>query len=181
MGLLALFNSGFYFSLLSVDARRFIFLVIFFTTAVLPMLTVALLALNPRFDYTMQQPRDRIVPLLATAVYYYLGYILLSRIQLFPVFKLFLIASVLVIVVVSMITLSWKISIHMASMGALTGTLFALSFRSGLNPLFLLLTVVIISGMVGTARLLLNKHNLAQVAAGYIIGFLILYLVVYFI
>ena len=181
MGFVALFNSGFYFTVLSGDAKRFVFLVIFFTTAVLPMLTVAILALNPKFDFTMQNTRDRIVPLLTTAIYYYLGFLLLNRIKLFPIFKLFLIASVLVIVILLMITLSWKISTHMASVGGLAGTVFALSFRSGMNPMYIILAVVIISGLVGTARLFLNKHNLSQLAAGYALGFSILYLVVYFI
>lgn len=181
LGFLALFNSGFYFSVLSGDAKRFLLLVVFFTTAILPMLSVAVLALNPKFDITLQTIRDRALPLLFTAIFYYIGFLLLNRIRVFPVFKLFLIASVLVIVIVLMITLRWKISTHMSSVGGLSGTVFALSFRSGLNPIYLILGVVLISGLVGTARLVLNKHNLSQITAGYAVGFIILYLVVYFI
>ena len=69
----------------------------------------------------------------------------------------------------------------MAAIGGLTGTIFALSFRSGTNPLYTLLIVVLISGLVGTARLVLNKHNMAEIVAGYGLGFSILYLVIYFI
>lgn len=180
-GFLALFNSGFYFSVLSGDAKRFVLLVVFFTTAILPMLSVAILALNPKFDITMQSVRDRVLPLLFSAIFYYIGFLLLNRIRIFPIFKMFLIASVLVIVLVLMITLKWKISTHMASVGGLTGTVFALSFRSGLNPLLLIVSVVLISGMVGTARLVLNKHSMSQITAGYALGFTILYLVIYFI
>ncbi len=181
IGFIALFNAGFYFSALSVDAKRFILLVVFFTTAILPMLSVAVLALNPKFDISMESIRDRAIPLLLTAVFYYIGFILLNRIRIFPVFKMFLIASVLVIVVLLMISLRWKISTHMASVGGLTGTVFALSFRSGMNPLLIILGAVLISGMVGTARLLLNKHSLAQIIAGYFVGFTILYLVIFYI
>ena len=181
LGFLALFHSGFYFSVLSGDAKRFVLLVVIFTTAILPMLSVAVLALNPKFDITMQSIRDRAFALLFTAIFYYIGFLLLNRVRVFPIFKLFLIASVLVIVIVLMITLRWKISTHMASIGALSGAVFALSFRSGLNPLFLILGVVLISGLVGTARLILNKHSLSEIAAGYAVGFIILYLVIYFI
>jgi len=69
----------------------------------------------------------------------------------------------------------------MASIGGLAGTVFALSFKTGINPLLIIIMVVLISGVVGTARLLLNKHNLAQLTAGYGLGFLILYFVIYFV
>jgi membrane-associated phospholipid phosphatase len=166
---------------LSVDAKRFIFLVVFFTTAILPVLSVAVLALNPNFDLSMQKTRDRVIPLLSTAIFYYVGFLLLNRIRIFPIFKMFLIASTLVIVLLLIITLKWKISTHMASVGGLAGTVFALSFKTGINPLAIILSVVLVSGLVGSARLLLNKHNLAQLAAGFGLGFLILYFVIYFV
>jgi membrane-associated phospholipid phosphatase len=43
-----------------------------------------------------------------------------------------------------------------------------------------LLALVLVSGLVGTARLVLNKNSLLQVAAGYILGFIVLYPVIYF-
>jgi ABC-type uncharacterized transport system permease subunit len=67
----------------------------------------------------------------------------------------------------------------MAALGGLTGTLFALSFKTGINPLLAVVLAIFISGLVGTARLLLNKHKLWQLIAGYFLGFLILYLVIY--
>lgn len=69
----------------------------------------------------------------------------------------------------------------MAALGSLAGAIFALSFRSGANPAWAIILVVVVSGLVGTARLLLNKHNLQQIIAGYLTGFTILYLVIYFV
>lgn len=181
LGFLLLFNSGFYFSMLNWEAKRFILLVVLFSTGILPMLSVAILALNPNFNISMDNSRDRIVPLLTSSVFYYLGYMLLGRMKAFPVFKLFLLASVLVIVVLLFVSFKWKISNHMAALGGMAGTLFALSFRSGANPLYAILAVVLISGLVGSARLVLNKHTIGQIIAGYALGFSVLYLVVYFI
>ena len=179
LGLILLFNSGFYFSILSWEAKRFILLVVFFSTGILPLLTVAILALNPKFDISLDNSRDRIIPLLFSSVYYYLGYLLMNKMNAFPVFKIFLIASVIVIIALLMISFKWKISNHMAALGGLTGTLFALSFKTGINPLLAVVLAIFISGLVGTARLLLNKHKLWQLIAGYFLGFLILYLVIY--
>ena len=181
LGFLLLLNSGFYYSMLTWEAKRYILLVVFFTTAILPVLSIAILALNPNFNISMQKSKDRIIPLLTTAVYYYLGYMMLKKITVFPAFKLYFLASVLVIIVLMIISFKWKISMHMAAIGGLTATVFALSFRSGMNPLLAILSVVLISGIVATARLILNRHTLLQIAAGYGLGFSILYLVVYFI
>lgn len=181
LGFLLLFNSGFYFSMLTWEAKRFILLVVLFSTGILPILSVAILALNPRFDISMNNSRDRIIPLLTSSVFYYLGFVLLGRMKAFPIFKLFLIASILVIIVLLFISFKWKISNHMAAVGGMAGTMFALSFRSGANPLYAILTVVLISGVVGSARLILNKHSISQIISGYALGFSVLYLVIYFI
>lgn len=181
LGMILLLNSGFYFSMLSWEAKRFIILVVFFTTSVLPLLSVAILALNPKFDLTMGKAKDRIIPFLSTSVFYYMGFVIMNKMKAFPVFKVFMIASVLVIIVMMLVSFKWKISAHMAALGSLGGAIFALSFRSGANPAWAIIMVVVISGLVGTARLLLNKHNLQQIIAGYLTGFTILYLVIYFV
>jgi membrane-associated phospholipid phosphatase len=180
LGFLLLFFSGFYNTMLTTEAKRFILLVIFFSTATLPMLAIAVLAFNPKFDFLMPKSSDSVIPLLFTSVFYYVGFILLGRIHFLPVFKLFMIASVLVIIVLLLVSFKWKISIHMAAIGAVTATFFALSFRAGVNPMSAIIVLVLASGLIGTARLVLNKNNLLQIAAGYILGFLILYPVIYF-
>lgn len=181
LGLFLMLYSGFYFSMISWEAKRFILLVVLFSTGILPMLTVAVLALNPRFDINMRNSRDRIVPLLFSSTFYYLGYMLLNKVKAFPVFKVFMIASVLVIIVLLLVSFKWKISSHMAALGAMAGTFFAFSFRSGVNPVGPIVLIILVSGIVGSARLILNKHNLWQIAAGFFSGFLILYLVIYFV
>lgn len=180
LGLVLLLNSGFYFAMLSWEAKRFVLLVVFFTTCILPMLSVAIMALNSKFDISMPQSRDRILPLLASSMFYYLGFFLLSKVRAFHELKLFMVASVLVIIALLVISFRYKISNHMAAIGGLAGTLFALSFRSGVNPVYSIMLVVLVSGLVGTARLILGKHNLGQIIAGYALGFSSLYLVIYF-
>lgn len=181
LGFLILFNSGFYFSIINWEVKRYVLLTVLFSTGILPMLSVAILAINPKFDINMDKSRDRIIPLLFSSVFYYIGFILLGRMKAFPVFKLFLVASVFVIIILLIISFRWKISTHMAAIGGLTGTVFALSFRSGTNPMYTILILVLVSGIVGTARLILEKHTISQLIAGYGIGFIILYLVIFFI
>lgn len=179
-GFILLFFSGFYENMLTGEAIRFILLVIFFSTATLPMLSAAILSFNSKFDLLMKDKRDRIVPLLLTSIFYYIGFVLLGRIHFLSMFKLFMIGGVLLIICLLFISFKWKISIHMAAIGAVTATFFAISFRSGVNPVNALVILVIVSGLIGTSRLVLNKNSLLQVAAGYVLGFIVLYPVIYF-
>ena len=181
LGVLLMLNSGFYFSMLSWEAKRYILLVVFFTTSILPMLAVSIKAINPRFDINMSKSTDRVFPQLAASIFYYIGFVLLGKVNLFPVFKLFMLASVLVIVALLLISFKWKISNHMAAIGAVAGLFFALSFRKGLNPVYSLLIIILVSGLIGTARLVLKKHSILEIIAGYALGFIVLYLVVYFV
>lgn len=181
LGFILLFYSGHYFSFLNWEAKRFVMMVVLFSTAVLPLLAMTLLTINPRFDLSFKTGTQRTFPLVFSSIFYYLGYILLSRINAYPFFKIVLIASVLVILGLIVVSLKWKISSHMASMGALTGMLLALSFRTGNNPYWVFVIVIMATGLAGSAQLYLGKNKPWHLLTGYVIGFLILYLVIYFV
>jgi membrane-associated phospholipid phosphatase len=129
----------------------------------------------------MDKHTDRIVPLAFTSVYYYLGYFLIGKIYIYPVFKVFLIASVLVIIALLLISFKWKISNHLAAIGGFTGTIIALSYRMGMNPVMIIISTIIVAGLVGSARIYLEKHSLPQVLAGFALGLIVLYLAVLFV
>jgi len=179
-GFLALFFSGFYFSLFSWELKWYILKAILFTTCILPLLTLAILALKPGFDIKMEKASDRVLPLLFTSVYYFLGFYLFRRITIFPSIKIFMAASALVLIALMLISLKWKISCHTASIGAMMGTAFGMSFRFGMNPVSVITAMVLAAGLVGTSRMILGQHNLKQTLSGFALGFTVLYLAIYF-
>ncbi len=181
LGFILMFRSGFYFSFIPWEAQRFVLLVVLFSTAVLPMLAVALLAMKPGFDLSMEKKSDRLMVFLFTAAFHYLGFVLLNRAQVYPVFKILLIASALVVIALLFVSLKWKISSHMAALGSLSGAFFTLAFRTGINPIPALILLVVVSGLTGSARIMLAKNSLAQLISGYLLGLLILSLVVSFV
>jgi len=176
-GFLLLFYSGFYFAMLNWDVKRFILLIVFFSTCILPLLTIALLSMSDRFNRTMDKNTDRVIPLMFCAIYYYAGYYLLGRLPIFPVYKVFLLSTVLVIILLMVVSLRWKISNHTASIGGLTGALIALSFRLQVNTSGILMLVFLIAGLIGTSRLILKKHNPSQIYAGYALGFSVMFFI----
>ena len=180
-GFLLLSNSGFYFALLPWSIKKLLLLVVLLFTCLLPVLGLGLLSLSSKFDMKMEKSTDRILPLLMSSVFYYLGYLILERMPLFPIYNLFLIACVLVQIALIIISLRWKISAHSAAIGGLIGGMMGLSFRLQENPWLILSFLILVAGMVGTSRLILLKHTNGEVYAGFTIGFLIMNLVITFI
>ena len=156
-------------------------MIVIFSTAVLPLLSMGMLAFNPGNELTFETGSQRSLPLFFSALFYYLGYMLLKRIDAYSVLQIFLLASIFVHVILLLISLKWRISCHMAALGSLTGALLALSFRTGTNPVWAIVLVIMASGLTGWSRLFLNKNKLWHLSAGYATGFIVLYLVIYFI
>lgn len=181
IGFLFLFNSGFYFSILPWALKKYMLLVVFITTCFLPALSIFILSINSKFDINMEKNTDRTLALIISAISYYIGYLFLKRLPSFPIYNILLIGSVLVHVILLPISMRWKISIHSAAIGGLIGGVLALAFRLQENPAIILSTLILIAGLVGTARLVLSKHTNAQIYAGFSIGFLTLFLIVTFI
>jgi membrane-associated phospholipid phosphatase len=180
-GFLLLFNSNFYFSILPWNLKRYMLLVVFLSTCVLPAISILILSLSPKFDLNMEKNTDRVLPLFISSISYYLGYLLLKRLPVFPVYNVLLIGSVLVQIALIPISMRGKISVHAAAIGGLVGGILGLSFRLQENPVQLLSLLILTAGLVCTSRLILEKHTQSQVYGGFLTGFLIITLVILFI
>lgn len=181
IGFLLLLNSGFYFSLLPWSVKKFMMLTVFLSTCLLPAISILILSMSPKFDLNMEKSTDRILPMLMSSVFYYLGYLILEKLPVFPIYNLFLIASILVQIALIAISLKWKISAHLAAIGALVGGVIGLSFRLHENPVLILSALILVSGLVASSRLILLKHTSSQVYAGFTLGLIIIGMVIAFI
>jgi membrane-associated phospholipid phosphatase len=181
LGFLLLFNSGFYFSVLPWSLKKYMLLVVFFSTCLLPAISIGILTLNRRFNINMEKNTDRVLSLLLCAVSYYLGYQILKRLPVFPFYNVLLVAGVLVQIALVPLSMRWKISTHAAAIGGLIGGILGLAFRLQENPVSLLLVLIMTAGLIGTSRLILQKNTQSQVYTGFSVGFLIPFLVITFI
>ena len=75
-------------------------------------------------------------------------------------------------VICVMVNAWWKISTHMVGMGGLVGALNAFSILFYYNPVFPMSMLILLSGILGTSRMLLRQHSLAQVLAGFAVGYM---------
>lgn len=174
---LILLYSGFHFSMFSWEAKRFLLIVVIISTAIMPAITLTVASLGKKLQMTGGNSGDLWIPMIFSALYYYLGFYLLNKMPFYAIFKVLLLSGAILIVVLMMISLRWKISYHTAAAGSLFGMVTALSLRLGANPLMLLSIIAMISGLIGTARVILRKNGLAETLAGFPIGFLVFFLI----
>lgn len=86
-------------------------------------------------------------------------------------FKLLIIIDVLV-VVATLITLFYKVSIHTLGVTGILGILLPLNKVAENNALFIpTLVLIVIAGLVMSARLQLNSHTPREVLIGAVTGF----------
>lgn len=172
LGLIILFQLNTYLSYsLTPNAKGMILLILFVNTVVAPVLSILLLKKTGMIrDVMLDERSERLVPLLLSAIYFFITYYLLRKIALPSLLYFYVIGATILILLTLIITYRWKISIHMVSMGGLTGFLISLAMLLHLNIDWMIILAFLASGMLGTSRIKLNAHNLSQVFAGYLLG-----------
>ncbi len=109
-------------------------------------------------------------------VIHLLGYLVLLHIlHTFNAHSLIIdvvIVSILIQICCTIVNCFWKVSMHAAGAGAIIGFLVAHGALFGVNPLIPIIVAILICGLVGTSRLILRRHTLAQVNAGALMGIL---------
>lgn len=118
---------------------------------------------------------ERFTPIGITATYYIMNYILLrimipNHITISFIFP-YAFSLVLTIVIAFIMNYYTKISLHMLGFFGLVGAILGY-FQNQLDyNLFFLLFLIIVGGLVGSARLFLKAHTLKEVILGIILGF----------
>lgn len=152
---------------------------IFFTTCLVPMLTVIMFRLtNVIKDLHMMERRDRFIPFLFITIFYLVvAYLLLGQGWMNDTMQLAFKAITAVVVLTNFITFFWKISAHAAGVAGWLGfTLSLIATYPGTNTLFWpLIIAILINGFVCWSRLYLHAHRPAEVWAGALLGFSICY------
>jgi hypothetical protein len=154
---------------------RFIFL-LFCVTFVLPVLMISLLkTLGLLNDFQMAERQQRVVPFLLITVFYTsVTYVFYDRaeVSLNDNFLKFLIIINLLVIVSTLVTFFFKVSVHSLGIWGLIGILLPLNKISD-TGVFLYPTIItiILAGIIMSARLKLNVHTLREVTVGAVLGF----------
>lgn len=151
-----------------------------FSFAIPAMLIYMLYRMKMISDLSLKIRRERFYPYLITLISYSAMILYYHRMGMPTWFLTIMAASVVIMVIAILITLTWKISAHMFGVGGLIGGAMAVSyFVERSNPYYMFMGLFIIAGLVGTSRLILRRHTLHQVIAGFLLGFMVSFLFVW--
>jgi len=153
-------------------------LLIFCVTFVLPALNIFLFkALNFISSVTLQERSERIVPFsFVTLLYILITWLLYSRtrISLSDNLLKFLVLIDILVVVATVITFFYKVSVHSMAVWSFIGILFMLNRFSEEGKLFMpTIIAILLAGVIMAARLQLNAHTPREVMFGAITGLLV--------
>ncbi len=118
----------------------------------------------------MDDPKERLIPFLATGVFYIWGYVVFRKSGMPQVLDIILLGATITLFSVFMLNLFWKISAHMAAMGCMIVLAIALTVISASDMNYIVIVSVLLAGMIGSSRLLLSAHSTVEIFVGFFIG-----------
>lgn len=170
VSLIALFLFS-YMSRLPLLYQLKVLTVVYFFTVLLPSVSIHIYQRYQGWTpVQMGRKERRMVPYMIAIVSYFACYYVMIVMRI-PQFMANIVVTALVIqIVCAMVNIWWKISIHMAAIGGMAGALLAVSMVFQFNPTWWFSVMIIVAGLVGTARMVLRQHSLRQIVGGFMVG-----------
>lgn len=169
---LAFIQAG-YFTGIPYGEKIYILIRVVYNTIFFPAFTIILLkALGFIDSIFLRTQRERIIPYIATNIFYFWMYLVFRNQPDVPliltafIFGIFLSASLAL-----MANIYFKISMHALGAGAFLGLLLVVIFSFSSYGVFLpAMLVILLAGFVGTSRLIVSNHRPFDIYAGICIG-----------
>lgn len=159
------------------DQVYLVLIVVALSTVAFPGINVLLLRwYGVLHSLEMPNRKERYAPFLSTLFFFILGYYLLRKGSLPTPFYSIYFGCILALVIVTLINFRWKISVHATGIAGLVGSMVGLFHLHGYAHPVLISVLILITGAVLSARLILKAHTPAQAYVGAVVGFLSVYL-----
>lgn len=161
--------------ILPLKAKGLLLGIIFISTCIFPVLMVLVLKYTGKvLSLEMENRQERTLILAISGVFYYLCWWMLRQMNFSMVFQLFMIGTFYTLVITIVVNLFWKVSLHMVAAGGATGMLIGISLLLIQPVQAILLLTILLSGIIGFARLKLQSHDPAQIYVGWIVGLVVM-------
>ncbi|MBX9449307.1 MAG: hypothetical protein KL787_06160 [Taibaiella sp.] len=149
---------------------------LFLNLVMFPLVATLLMkALGFISSITMKNPKDRIIPLIATMIFYFWAYNVAKNISPeVPLYmRVYLLGSFWGIIMIFLINIFFKVSMHTTAIASTVGILIMMILQLKIDILWIIIASIVLAGLVGTARLILKEHLPFELVLGYITGFLV--------
>ncbi len=152
-------------------AYLLLFAIVLFFTVLIPLTSIGVYRrLCKLTGWDMSRRRYRYIPYIITIVCYWFCMLFMRNMHAPASLHGIVMAAFAIQVVCAFINMFWKISVHMAGVGALVGFVIAFSLIFNFSPLWYLCVFLLVAGIVGTSRMVLRQHSLSQVVVGFLVG-----------
>ena len=170
VGLVSLFLLS-YLSLMPTAYKLQVLTLVYFFTILLPTVLIHLYRKYQGWNLIeLGHKERRMVPYVISILCYFFCVYIMDMLHI-PHFMGTIVSAALAIqIVCALINVWWKISTHTSAIGGVAGALFVFGELFGFNPIWWLCLVMILAGVLGTSRMILRQHSLAQVVAGFLVG-----------
>lgn len=167
-----IFNSGTAYSYVPDTIKNFSYLIIIASTIIMPMSVLPLLKFQKIISsYSLNDRKERIIPMVLSVIFFFMGFFLISKIPMTNLLQSFYKAMMVIVSGVALISLYWKISMHMSAIGGLCATTILISSQYSGGYFSWAIALIFIAGLLGSSRLLLGRHTPTQVYTGFLWGF----------
>ncbi|OUN79027.1 hypothetical protein B5G09_01425 [Alistipes sp. An54] len=165
----------------STQMKFYLMWVVALYAIVIPFLVLGVLhSLGRISSFKVDNRRERWLPLAVGIVCYILCAITFAKIPSAIFLRKFMVAAACCEAMCLVVSLWWKISLHLTGMGAVVALLVVMNIVGVGNMLIPLMVAILAAGALASARLYLGCHNGAQVLAGFCGGFVVAMLAVLF-
>lgn len=182
LGLFLLFNTDTYINYaVHFKLKQFTILLVALVTFIIPLLSILFLR-NRGIITSMQMyaSKERIIPYIITIISFIFTLYLLKQTTVIPIIFNFIIGATYAIILTFIINIKWKISAHTVGVGGLLGAFLCVATKLQTDVSIFIVALLVVFGLVATARLILNAHTQAQIYAGFLLGIATQFAVFYF-
>ena len=149
---------------LSFENPDFIFLLSFFFSTALPIITVlAFIRMNLVKDLDASSRSERLLPMALGALFFLFGFMVLRELDSPKIVQGVMFCGIINTIIVWLITKYWKISIHTVSMASVIVIFWILGYEYIIQMSIILILTIF-------SRLITNSHTLSQSIVGAFVG-----------
>ncbi|WP_119845032.1 PA-phosphatase [Reichenbachiella sp. MSK19-1] len=155
---------------------------LFVTTFVIPMISISILKVSGSIkSLRMEDREERMVPFVFITLFFMMTtYLFIYKVGVNQIVGVIFLSTTLLLILLTLVTSRYKISIHAAALSGVCGYLLALCWRYPNGMLvYPLIVTLIVAGGVMSARLQLNAHRAHEVLAGSLLGLLTCFAALY--
>lgn len=160
-----------YLRIMPLQYKLIVLGVVYCFTILMPTLTIFLFRkINGFSPEDLTERKRRYIPFILTITSYVFCLLMMHRLNIPWYMTGIILAALIMMIICVIVNLKWKLSEHMAGAGAIIGGLVAFSALFGYNPIGWLCIFILIAGILGTARIILQHHTLGEVMGGFAVG-----------